>query len=91
MQRFFRLLAGASLTQVAFWTSYAFLPAELSGSMGYWGIFGSGAFVLIARHFAMVRRFGTYACVVVGRRNKERAERSICLYNSLTATTRKRQ
>jgi len=23
--------------------------------MGYWGIFGSGAFVLIARHFAMVR------------------------------------
>jgi len=40
---------------VAFWTSYAFLPAELSGSMGYWGIFGSGAFVLIARHFAMVR------------------------------------
>jgi hypothetical protein len=54
MQRFFRLLAAASLTQVTFWTSYAFLPSELSGSMSYWGIVGSGSFVLIARHFAMV-------------------------------------
>lgn len=63
IQRFFRLLAGASLTQVAFWTSYAFLPAELSGSMGYWGIFGSGAFVLIARHFAMVREVDMCVCV----------------------------
>ncbi|TFJ87105.1 hypothetical protein NSK_001439 [Nannochloropsis salina CCMP1776] len=53
MQRFFRLLAAASLTQVTFWTSYAFLPSELSGSMSYWGIVGSGSFVLIARHFAM--------------------------------------
>lgn len=36
--------------------------------MGYWGIFGSGAFVLIARHFAMVRGFGMYVGVVVGRK-----------------------
>ncbi len=43
------------MTQIAFWTSYSFLPPELSGNMGYWGILGSGAFVFIARHFAMVR------------------------------------
>lgn len=34
-QRFFRLLAGASLTQIAFWTSYSWLPPELGSNLGY--------------------------------------------------------
>ncbi len=33
-QRFFRLLAGASLTQIAFWTSYSLLPPELGSNLG---------------------------------------------------------
>lgn len=60
--RFFRLLAGASMTQVAFWTSYSFLPPEInSGHMGLWGILGSGAFIFICRHFAQVCFL--YVCV----------------------------
>lgn len=57
LQLFFRLLATASLTQVAFWSSYQMLPTEMmtSPQWGYVGVIASASFGLIARHFAHVR------------------------------------